>query len=109
MTKFGIYIKDHIKDNIVIVTTKDVESAKKIITYYNINVKSIYGNNDVRYAGSKGSLLDYILSISTYDKMIFIDDYVGHLDTVKNDNIECCFADWGYGENTNYKLFNDKK
>ena len=41
-----------------------------------------------------------------FDKAIFIDDAQEHLDTVFNKNVNCFFADWGYGQkNKKYKLF----
>lgn len=105
LTNFGKYILNEKSKNIVIVTTKNKDSAEEIIKYYNISTMDIYGDKHVKDAGSKGELLNLILEKSIFPKMIFIDDATEHLDTVNNKNIQCYFADWGYGNNTNYENY----
>jgi phosphoglycolate phosphatase-like HAD superfamily hydrolase len=101
LTDFGKYLLKEKPKNIVIVTTKNKDSAVEIINYYNISTQEIYGYKHVKDAGSKGELLNLILDKSIFQKIIFIDDATEHLDTVNNKNIQCYFADWGYGNNTN--------
>jgi len=101
LTDFGEYLLKKTPKNIVIVTTKNRDSAEKIIKYYNIYAEKIYGINQVRDAGSKGNLLNLILEKSIFQKMVFIDDAPEHLDTVDNDNIQCYHANWGYGDKNN--------
>tara|TARA_B100001245_G_C22598782_1_gene296704 strand:- start:72 stop:590 length:519 start_codon:yes stop_codon:yes gene_type:complete len=103
LTKFGEYIKKEKPENVIIVTNKNVDSAKGIVDYYKISTKNIYGDDEVKDAGSKGRLLSDILNNSSLSKMIFIDDSIEHLDTVKNEKIKCYFADWGYGKDIDAK------
>lgn len=58
--------------------------------------------------GSKGELLNLILEKSMFQKKVFIDDTTEHLDMVKNENIQCFFADWGNGNNTNNIIYSGK-
>jgi phosphoglycolate phosphatase-like HAD superfamily hydrolase len=101
LTIFGKYVQKNNPNNMIIVTTKNTDSAKVILQYHQIHPQNIYGNDEVRKAGSKGDLLNTILDKSSLKKMIFIDDATEHLNTVKNQNIQCYFADWGYGEKNN--------
>lgn len=104
LTSFGVHLKNHQLINFIIITTKNSESAKKILDYYKIIPKRIYGSNDVKNYGSKGKLLNAILNESTDSNMIFIDDSLDHLDSVNNKKIQCFFADWGYGKQLNDKF-----
>tara|TARA_A100000164_G_C21485933_1_gene575687 strand:- start:106 stop:639 length:534 start_codon:yes stop_codon:yes gene_type:complete len=101
LTHFGEYLKKNYLNNMIIVTTKNTDSAKQIMKHHQIHPQDIYGNDEVKKAGSKGNLLNTILNQSPFEKMIFIDDSVEHLNTVKNKSIQCYFADWGYGEKNN--------
>ncbi len=43
---------------------------------------------------------------SNIEEAMFLDDAVGHLDTVKDDRVTCFFADWGYGhDDGNYPIY----
>jgi phosphoglycolate phosphatase-like HAD superfamily hydrolase len=99
LTNFGKYIQKTNPNNVIIVTTKNKDSAELILKHYKIHPQNIYGNDDVRMAGSKGNLLNILLEESNLNRMIFIDDAIEHLSSVNNNNIECFFAEWGYGEN----------
>ncbi len=112
LTDFGKYVQNKNPDNVFIVTTKNVYSAKAIIKYYNIYPDMVYGNNTIMEHGSKGLLLNTILLQSKLNKMIFIDDAIEHLDTVENDNIKCIHATWGYSkihDNLSYQSINNLK
>ena len=37
---------------------------------------------------------------------IFVDDATENLETVSDSRIKCYFADWGYGENNNFPIYN---
>lgn len=101
LTDFGRFLVKEKPCNVVIVTTKNRDSAKKILLYHNIFVEEVFGANQVKNAGSKGKLLDSILTKSIFKKILFIDDSSEHLDTVSNVNIKCYHADWGYGTKDN--------
>ena len=66
----------------------------------------LYSNEDIKAYGSKGKILDDYLKKTNMKKIYFIDDHTNHLDSVENKNIECFFADWGYGTNNGYPEFN---
>jgi len=101
LTAFGKHVQKEKPKNMVIITTKNTDSAKAIIEYHKIYPRKIYGNDHVKDAGSKGKLLNAILEKSPLKRMIFIDDATEHLNTVDNKNIRCYFAGWGYGEKNN--------
>ena len=39
---------------------------------------------------------------------LFVDDAAEHLDTVDDKRVKCCFADWGYGQNSGYQVFHQE-
>ena len=45
------------------------------------------------------------LSENNIKEAIFLDDVIEHLETVKDSRVRCLFADWGYGVNSNYELY----
>ena len=105
LTDFGNYIKLNTPKNLIIITTKDRNSAKKILKYYDISYQKMYSNESIKSYGSKGSILNMHMQTFNIKKIYFIDDHVKHLDSVKNEDIKCFFADWGYGLNSNYPVF----
>jgi len=105
LTPFGEYVKINQPRNMIVVTTKNKDSAKIILKHHKIFPQKVYGNEDVKKNGSKGTLLSLFLNESNFNEITFIDDSVDHLDTVKDKNINCYFADWGYGMNSNYKTY----
>mgnify|MGYP001166273444 CR=1 FL=1 len=96
LTDFGLFLKKKKPKNVIIVTTKNNFAAKRIISFYNIEVQKVYGNEELEPYGSKGALLNHLMLNSTLDEIVFIDDSIKHLETVKNRGISCYFADWGY-------------
>ena len=105
LTKFGKHIQVSKPKKFIIITTKNNDSVKAIIEYYALIPQCIYANDQVKKAGTKGELLNTVLSNSCVNDMVFVDDSTEHLETVKNANIQCYFADWGYGNNKGYKVF----
>lgn len=91
-----------------IVTTKNLNAVEMLLSHYDIRISSIYDVESYREFGSKGKLLQALMDEMRYQKAIFVDDSTNHLDTVKDPRVKCYFADWGYGENTNYPVFNKK-
>tara|TARA_B100001093_G_scaffold437821_1_gene436913 strand:- start:65 stop:751 length:687 start_codon:yes stop_codon:yes gene_type:complete len=108
LTDFGKNLKNKKHKNTFIITTKDLDASKKILNFYEIEVENIYSNVEVRNAGSKGQLINQVMKEKNGLEGIFIDDSTEHLDTVYDKRIKCFFADWGYGKNTNYEVFNMK-
>ena len=96
MTDFGLFLKEKKPKNVIIVTTKNNLAARKIISFYDIEVQKVYGNEEIRPYGSKGELLNHLMLNFAIDEIVFIDDSIKHLATVRNKNISCYFADWGY-------------
>ena len=105
LTDFGNYIKISKPKRLIIVTTKDKNSAKKILQHYNISYQKMYSNENIKSYGSKGRILNMHMQKFNIKKIYFVDDYVNHLDSVENDKIICFFANWGYGVNSNYPIF----
>jgi phosphoglycolate phosphatase-like HAD superfamily hydrolase len=108
LTEFGKVLENKDNLNTCIVTTKNREATEDLLTYYNIGVLEIYANDEVKKAGSKGNLLKEIMDIKKYTKAVFVDDSIEHLDTVIDDRISCYFADWGYGKNSDYNIYQYK-
>ncbi len=106
LTDFGNYIKLNTPKNLIIITTKDRNSAVKILNHFNISYQMLYSNEDIKAYGSKGKILDEYLKKTNMKKIYFIDDHTNHLDSVENKNIKCFFAAWGYGTNNGYPEFN---
>tara|TARA_B110000003_G_scaffold255543_1_gene272394 strand:+ start:9756 stop:10445 length:690 start_codon:yes stop_codon:yes gene_type:complete len=105
LTSFGETLKSKNNANTYVITTKNMQAAKKILNFYKIGVDKIYSNDEVRDAGTKGKLIKEIMDASNESDAIFIDDSVEHLDTVDDDRVTCYFADWGYGKNTDYPTY----
>jgi len=105
LTEFGKLLVGRNNDDVYIVTTKNKHATESILKNYNISVKSIYTNDDIKSAGSKGNLISEIIDKKKIKNSIFVDDAVEHLDTNSDARVKCFFADWGYGENTDYQIF----
>ena len=109
LTEFGETLVGKKNLNKYIITTKNREATEVILNYYDISVSKIYTNNDVKSAGSKGSLISKIMNDTNEKQAIFVDDAVEHLDTVDDERVKCYFANWGYGEKKNrYQVFHQK-
>jgi len=94
-----------IDSNIFIVTTKNISATEDLLLHYNIPVSGIYANDDIKRAGSKGNLIKQVMDEKNEQSAIFIDDAVEHLNSVSDRRVKCYFADWGYGNNSNYPVY----
>mgnify|MGYP003975284859 CR=1 FL=1 len=93
-------------DDVIIVTTKNKEATVALLEHYQIKVADIYANEEIKFHGNKGALISYVMNKSNIEEAMFLDDAVGHLDTVKDDRVTCFFADWGYGhDDGNYPIY----
>jgi hypothetical protein len=108
LTEFGQLLVGRENNDIYIVTTKNRGAVESILKYYNISVEGIYANDEIKSAGSKGSLISGIMDLKNEKKSMFLDDAVEHLMTVSDDRVRCYFADWGYGINNSYQVLNRK-
>tara|TARA_Y200000002_G_scaffold373144_1_gene371810 strand:- start:6482 stop:7159 length:678 start_codon:yes stop_codon:yes gene_type:complete len=105
LTDFGRKLV-HRNDLIIyIITTKNRAATKILLDHYNIFYREIFSNEDVKKFKSKGNLIENIIKKYDLKDVIFIDDLVDHLSSAKNLEIKTYFADWGYGENTNFNVF----
>ena len=68
-------------------------------------IEKFFSNDDIKNFKSKGNLIEYTIKKYNLKNVVFIDDLVDHLNSVKNLEITTYFADWGYGNNTNFKVF----
>ncbi len=105
LTEFGSKLVDRNDLIIYIITTKNREATKIILDHYNIFYREIFSNDDIKNFKSKGNLIEYTIKKYNLKNVVFIDDLVDHLNSVKNLEITTYFADWGYGNNTNFKVF----
>jgi len=102
LTDFGVTLMGASGENVYIVTTKNRQATEAILDYYRISVSGIYANEEIKSAGTKGKLITSILDEKSESEAVFVDDAVEHLDTVEDDRVSCFFANWGYGENSDY-------
>ena len=102
---FGNQLRGTCDDNVYIVTTKNKESTMVLLDYDKIQVAGIYSNDDIKKFGNKGALIKSVMDEKNVKDAIFVDDAVEHLDTVQDKRVLCFFADWGYGENSNYNIY----
>ena len=106
LTDFGKTLVGYENSDIIIITTKNLQSVSKILEFYKINVEGIYANDDVRKAGSKGEIIKSIMDAKNELKAVFVDDSVEHLNTVRDGRVVCYFANWGYGhDDGNYPIY----
>ncbi len=107
LTGFGKGLIGRNLDDVYIVTTKDKKSVNLILQEHNIRLSDVFDKQAYREFGDKGKIIKHVMDQnSKYVTGIFVDDAVGHLDAVNDPRITCYFADWGYGENSCYPVFN---
>ena len=109
LTKFGKTLVGNQNPNVNIITTKNRDATESLLDYYNIPVSAIYANDEIKKIGSKGKVIKLILDKKKENSAIFVDDATEHLETVSDSRIQCFFADWGYGENTKFPIYNWRK
>ena len=108
LTSYGATLVNKDLASTYIITTKNIESVNLILEKYNISVAGIYDKDAYSKYGDKGSIIKaYLDNQDKYEKVVFVDDAVEHLDTVNDSRVETFFADWGYGKNTNYEVFTE--
>ena len=105
LTKLGNSLIGKAANNSYIITTKDKDSVELILNYFNIEMVEIFSKEEFEKFQTKGKIIDFIMNKSSYEKGVFIDDHVGHLDSVDNDKVECYFEERGYGINTSYPVY----
>ena len=105
ITDFGKTLQKKKLKDYFIVTTKNKKSVQLLFNYYNIGIENIFDIEYCREHGSKGKVISHFLDNSKYTQAVFIDDSVENLDSVNDQRIQCYFADWGYGMNTEYENY----
>ena len=105
LTEFGKSLVSQANKNVFIITTKNRQATEAILDHYKIPVVAIYANDEIKHAGNKGALISEVLDKNGETEAVFVDDSVDHLNTVKDNRINCYFASWGYGVNTNYQEY----
>lgn len=105
LTEYGKILRGKKLENYFIVTTKNRESVEFLLSHHRIEIEGIYDREDYRRLGDKGSMIEEILDHRAFSEAIFVDDVVGHLNTVRDFRVKCYFADWGYGKNTAYPIY----
>jgi len=106
LMSFGKTLVEKDSRHVIIVTTKNKEATKMLLKHHRIKVGGVYANDEVKSFGSKGLLITNIMDKDNIEKAIFVDDAVEHLESVTDDRVKCYFADWGYGKNNGFKIYN---
>ena len=80
----------------IIVSTKNEDSLRLWLSYYNFSVNGIYGMESYRKYKSKFEIISKISN--SYNKVLFVDDNKIHLEKYNWDSINCetVLAGWGY-------------
>lgn len=102
---FGKTLMGKDNNDVIIVTTKNKEATKVLLEHYKIKVSKVYANDEIKSYGNKGLLITHVMDENNIKEAIFLDDAIEHLETVKDSRVRCFFADWGYGVNSNYELY----
>lgn len=105
ITDFGKTLQNKKLPDYFIVTTKNKESVRLLLNYFNIKIENIFDIEYYRQLGSKGKIISNFLDNSKYNEAVFIDDSVENLYSANDKRIKCYFADWGYGANTTYENY----
>tara|TARA_B110000483_G_scaffold42412_1_gene52766 strand:- start:2104 stop:2781 length:678 start_codon:yes stop_codon:yes gene_type:complete len=109
LTDFGKKLVHRNDLVIYIITTKNRVATKILLNHYKIFFNKIFSNEDIKKFGSKGNLIKNVVKKYDLKDVVFIDDLVDHLISAKNLGITTYFADWGYGKNTNFNLFDQNQ
>ena len=110
LTRFGEFLQNNCINDFYVVTTKDKKSVELLLDYYKIECRSILAKDSFDKYGSKGKVINSILSDINSNEPIFVDDSSRHLDSVNSiGRIKCYFADWGYERSSPYPVFNYSK
>tara|TARA_B100001758_G_C18415604_1_gene619320 strand:- start:4233 stop:4925 length:693 start_codon:yes stop_codon:yes gene_type:complete len=109
ITKYGESLTEKDLPNYYLITTKDLHAVEMLLSEYNIKFRKIFSKNDYEEFGSKGAIINDVMSSEpVYKTGVFVDDSTAHLDTVSNPSVKCYFADWGYGVNEDYEIYNQE-
>jgi phosphoglycolate phosphatase-like HAD superfamily hydrolase len=106
LTDYGKFLQGKNLNKYYIVTTKNKKSVELLLAHYEIGIEKIYDKEYCKIPGGKGAVISQIMGKNSMDSSFFVDDVVGHLETVKDKRVKCFFASWGYGINKGYPVFN---
>lgn len=104
LTAYGSFLQNKQLPRHHILTTKNRAAVTSLLTHFAISIPHIYSWEEVQAAKSKGEVIRQLLDQNN-TKAIYVDDTVEQLDTVRDPRVDCYFADWGYGTNTTYPVY----
>ncbi len=104
LTAYGSFLQNKQLPRHYILTTKNRAAVTALLTHFAISIPHIYSWEEVQAATSKGEVIRQLLD-QNKTKAIYVDDTVEQLDTVRDPRVDCYFADWGYGTNTTYPIY----
>jgi len=106
LTEYGKYLQNRPLENYFLITTKDRSSVNALTSHFGLAFNEIYSNEDINEKGSKAIIIDSILESSEkFTTAVFVDDSPDHLELIDNKSVKCYFADWGYGNNESFEIF----
>tara|TARA_B100001750_G_scaffold247279_1_gene272467 strand:- start:1048 stop:1737 length:690 start_codon:yes stop_codon:yes gene_type:complete len=106
LTDYGNFLRGKKLQDYFIITTKDRASTEDLMSHFELKFNHIYANSDVKEMGSKSLIIETFLERNNnYNRAIFVDDSVEHLKLCNSNIIDCYFADWGYGNNESFEIF----
>jgi len=97
LTDFGRSLTGRELPHHYIITTKDEDSIRLLLSHFGITIDTILGRDDFRRSGNKDALISRIMDEHCYSEAEFLDDNQDHLDTVSDPRVRPVFANWGYG------------
>ena len=106
LTNFGKTLQSRELNDHFVITTKDKKSVQLLCNHFDIKLKIIFDKDDYRMNGSKGNIIRLFLNKSLYDKAIFVDDSIEHLQSINDPRVDVYFANWAYDKNSNgFKVY----
>ncbi|MFZ5811005.1 MAG: HAD family hydrolase [Thermodesulfobacteriota bacterium] len=97
LTDFGRSLVGRELPHHYIITTKDEDSVRLLLSHFEIAIDTILGRDDFTRSGDKAAMIGRIMDERGYSEARFVDDNQTHLGSVSDPRIRLVFADWGYG------------
>ena len=104
LTQYGQFLQNQELPHHHILSTKNRPAIEALLSHFQISIPHLHSWQEITAVGSKGAVIKQLLDLYQTEA-IYVDDSVEQLNTVKDSRVKCYFADWGYGKNTHYPVY----